>query len=61
MINWLQRSSYADLTEAEASVVRAGRERELLDELILLSAAWTGFPLFPRSERSDEHERKEQQ
>jgi hypothetical protein len=51
VINRTQRSPYADLTEAEASVVRAGQERELLEELILLSAAWTGFPLFPVSSR----------
>jgi hypothetical protein len=61
VINRTQRSLNPNLTEAEASVVRAGRERELLEELILLSAAWTGFPLFARSSRFDETEREEQQ
>jgi hypothetical protein len=52
---------YADMAEAEASVEPGGRDwvRELLEELTLLSAAWTGIPLFPRSSRFDEHERKE--
>jgi hypothetical protein len=50
------------LTKAEESVERGGRDwpHELLEELTLLSAAWTGIPLFPRSSGFDEHERKEQ-
>ena len=50
-------------TETEASPERGGRDslRELLEELALLSAAWTGFPLFPRSSRFDDNERQEKQ
>ena len=53
---------YADMAEAEASVEPGGRDwvRELLEELTLVSAAWTGTPLFPRSSRFAEQERKEQ-
>jgi hypothetical protein len=49
VINRTQRSPDADLTEAEAAVVRACQESELLKELSFLSAVWTGFPLFPAS------------
>ena len=49
VINRTQRSPEADLREAEAAVVGACQESELLEELIVLSALWTGFPLVPAS------------
>ena len=34
---------------------------EMVEELAWLSAAWTGYPLFPRSGLFDDHEEREKQ
>jgi hypothetical protein len=59
----LLAASRVGRTDTEAAAECGGGDslREFLEELALLSAAWTGFPLFPRSSRFDEHEGKEKQ
>jgi hypothetical protein len=59
----LLRANRVGQMEKEASGEHEGRDwrREMVEELALLSAAWTGYPLSPRSSLFDDHERQEKQ
>ena len=59
----LLAANSVERTETEASAECTGWDwrREMFEELAWLSAAWTGYPLFPRSCFPDEQEGQDEQ